>query len=416
MLHGIGDSKSRRNYVRAAMLEFVRTKGPISKSELARLGHLKFPTASDLVDDLMVQGLVGEAGTGPSTGGRPPNLFELRPKARCAVGLNVGTQNLAAVITDLNGTIDRRIEMTSEMSKGPEALSARVKQALGRLLDEIPSSLGEVLGIGLAVPAPISGSTGTLFSPPSYRPWGKLNIGQLVEQEFGFPVLIDNDANAAAIGEHLYGAAQGVRNFFYLIAHRGVGGAAVVEGSLYRGDRGGAGEIGHTVVDLEGPRCGCGRDGCLEAFAGRAAIASRASRALKLAGGGTMNGREPDRLGAEDVIQAGLEGDEIARSVLKETGQYLGLGISNVVNMFDPEFVVVGGSTMRAGRLVLDPAVEVVRRRALPTAAEEVRIVIGKLDEDAGAVGAASLVLRGLFAASLPEREESGLVDGASVG
>lgn len=193
----------------------------------------------------------------------------------------------------------------------------------------------------------------------------------------------------------------------YIIAHRGIGGAVIVDGVLHRGAQGGAGEIGHTVIDLDGPRCGCGGYGCLEAFAGRAAIARRASQALKRAGGGKICGRGPDELITEDVIEAALEGDEVARRVLEETGEYLGIGISNLVNSFDPELVVVGGSTMRAGSLILDPAIKVVRRRALPEMAEGVSIVAGKWGEDAGAVGAASLVLRRMFAVLLSDDEWS---------
>lgn len=196
---------------------------------------------------------------------------------------------------------------------------------------------------------------------------------------------------------------------FYLIAHRGVGGAAIMDGMLYRGTRGGAGEIGHTLIDPEGPRCGCGRYGCLEAFAGRAAIARRASRAMGLAGGRDMNGRDAGEVTAEDVVEAGLAGDGMAKRILEETGEYLGIGISNVVNLFDPEVVVVGGSTTKAGSMVLRSAIEVVRRRALPGMAEGVRIVTGKLEDDAGAVGAAALVLRKLFALSVPDEQKNPL-------
>jgi len=398
-----GDSRSRKSYLGAVVLELVRTRGPISKSELARLGRLKLPVVTEIVEDLIDEGFVREAGIGPSTGGRPPTLLELRPRVRCAVGLNVGTRTLTAVATHLNGDVEERIEVPSDMARGPVALSVRVRDTLEALLDRLSHAQEAVLGVGLALPAPILTSKNNIFSPPSYPAWGESSIGQSIEREFGLPVLLDNDANAAVIGEHLYGAAQGVRNVFYLIAHRGVGGAAIVEGSLYRGARGGAGEIGHTVIDLEGPRCGCGRYGCLEAFAGRAAIARRARRALMLAGGRSMNGRDPDHVEAEDVIEAGLAGDVVAGEVLRETGEYLGFGISNAVNVFDPELIVVGGSTMRAGDLILDPAIEVVRRRALPGVAAEVRIVAGKLGEDAGAVGAAALVLRGVFAAFLPD-------------
>lgn len=339
-------------------------------------------------------------------------MFGLRADARCAIGLNVGTRTLTAVVTDLNASVASRIEAPSEMAKGPETLFARVKETLERLLDGLPEMQGKILGIGLALPAPILDSRGASFSPPSYPGWGELRIGELLEAEFDLPVLLDNDANAAALGEHLYGAGRGARNMFYLIAHRGVGGAAILDGFLHRGTHGGAGEIGHSVVDLEGPRCGCGRYGCLEAFAGRVAIARRAARELKLAGGRKLAGKAPDEITTQDVIAAGLAGDRLARDVLWETGRYLGLGIANAVNLYDPELVVVGGSTLQAGDLILEPATEIARRRAVPGLAEEVRIVQGELEENAGAVGAAALVLRGLFAVSVPHerrRKAAGL-------
>ena len=399
---GIGNAEERRRYNRAATLELIRTRGPVPKSELSRLAGLTFPVVSEITDELIKEGLVGENGLGASTGGRRPVLFGLRADARCSIGLNVGTRTLTAVVTDLNAFVASRIEAPSEMAKGPEMLFARARETLERLLDGLPEMQGKILGIGLALPAPILGSRDVFFSPPSYPGWGELRVGELLEEEFNLPVLLDNDANAAALGEHLYGAGRGVKDMFYLIAHRGVGGAVILDGFLHRGTRGGAGEIGHSVVDLEGPRCGCGRYGCLEAFAGRVAIARRAAKALKLAGGREMVGKAPDEIATQDVIAAGLAGDRLAREVLWETGRYLGLGIANAVNFYDPELVVVGGSTLQAGDLILEPAIETVRRRAVPGMAEKVRIVQGELGEDAGAVGAAALVLRGLFAVSVP--------------
>ncbi len=366
---------------------------------------------SKMTEALIAEGLVREIGTAPSTGGRRPTLLNLIPEARCALGVNVGTRTITAVVTDMHGSIKKRAREPSQMASGPEALIAQVGRVVGEILTELPASLGEVLGIGLAVPAPILGATEVSFSPPSYPGWGELKIAERTEERFGLPVLLDNDANAAAVGEHLYGAGRRVRDMFYLIAHRGVGGAAIVNGLLHRGAHGGAGEIGHTVVDIEGPRCGCGRYGCLEAFAGRAAIARRASRALKLAGGGTMAGLEADEVTAEAVIDAGLSGDQLARRILEETGEYLGLGIVGAINVLDPELIVLGGSSIRAGEIVLEPATRVVRNRALPGLAEHARIVAGELGEDAGAVGAASMILRGLFVVSVGDQEIAGSVE-----
>ena len=414
---GCKEPEDLRRHNRALLLELVRTRGPVSRAELARIARLRMPVVVRTTEELVRDGLIREMGPGPSTGGRRPTLLGLVPEAHCALGLNIGTRTLTAIATDLNASVKERVSVSSEMAGGPEALMDQVREILGDMIRGCPNELGEVLGVGMALPGPIlvsEDSSGVYFSPPSYPGWGELQIGKLVEEEFGLPVLLDNDANAAALGEHLFGAGQGVRDMFYVIAHRGVGGAAITNGVLYRGANGGAGEIGHSPIDFDGPRCGCGRYGCLEAFAGRAAIAQRAARALKLTGGERMAGRDPDELGAEDVIEAGLEGNELARRILKETGEYLGVGISSVVNMFNPELVIMGGSTMRAGELVLEPATRVVEGRALSEMAEHVCIVPGELGEDAGAVGAAALVLRELFALSVPRESEQAAQPGRS--
>ena len=386
-----------RRLNRSVILELVRTRGPISRAELSRAAGLSLPAVMEIVGRLTGEGLVREIGVGPSTGGRRPVLLELAPQAHRAVGLEVGARTLTAVITDLNAEVKLRASLPSEMGSGPEALRGQIGAVLGEVLGGTEAR--DLLGIGLSLPAPLYVSTGMVFSPPSYPGWGKMRVGEFVAEEYGLPVLVDNDANAAALGEHLFGAGRGIRDMFYLAAYRGVGGAAILEGELRRGANGVSGEIGHTLVDLDGPRCGCGSWGCLEAFAGRAAIARRAREALRLAGRDGLNGRDGvEQVSTQDVIEAGLEGDEVAREVLRKTGEYLGLGMANAINMFGPEILVVGGSTMKAGELVLGPAEEVARRRALPGLARSVRFAAGELGDDAGPVGAAALVVRNRFA------------------
>jgi N-acetylglucosamine repressor len=386
-----------RRHNRAVVLELVRARGPISQAEVARAGRLSTPTVVEIVNCLMEEGLVRTAGRGPSTGGRRPVLLELVPDAYCAVGVEAGTRTLTVVVTDLGADIKLRLEAPSRMGEGPEALMEQVHGALAEAFEQIPAGLGPVCGIGMALPSPVLSSDGTPVGLPGYSDWGQLQLGERMAEEYGVPVLIDNDANAAALGEHLFGAGRGVQDMFYVAANWGIGGAAIVNGELYRGAYGGAGEIGHTIIDIEGPRCACGDCGCLEAFAGTVAIARRASRALRLSGRQEMGGAEPDRVRTNDVIEAGLSGDETAAEVLRDTGRYLGMGISNVVRVLDPALVVLGGSIMEAGDLVLSHADEVVQRRALNGATGRVRVVAGKLREDAGAVGAAALALRETF-------------------
>ena len=401
-------ARNVRQYNQALLLELVRTRGPVSRAELARVARLSMPSVMDITGKLVERGLIREMGEGPSTGGRRPTLLELIPEAHRAVGLEIGTQTITAVVTDMAAQVRLRLKAPSRMSEGQEAVVEQVEKTLKEVFGEISDGFGSVLGIGLALPAPIiSSAEEAIFSPPSYPGWGQLRLdlqlGRLMDEEYGVPVLVDNDANAAALGEHLFGAGRGTQDMFYMIMHRGVGGAAIVNGQLYRGTDGGAGEVGHTLIDPNGPRCGCGRFGCLEAFAGRSAIVRRAQEVLKRAGEHQLGGRDVDQIDADDLIEAALEGHPLAEEVLREVGTYLGYGMANVINLFNPSLVVVGGSSMRANGLILGPAVKTVRRRALPEMGERVRVVTGELGEDAGAVGAAALVLRELFMVSVPQ-------------
>lgn len=394
---------SSRRHNKSLILEAILMKEPISRADLGRMTRLSMPAVMSIVSELTEEGLLREVGRGPSSGGRPPVLLELIPKARSAVGLEVGTRTLTAVFTDLKADVKVCLKVPSEMSRGPQALEGQVIEILGQIIKEKPDGLEGPMGIGLAVPAPVL-STDKVFSPPSYPGWGESRLGTVVADTYGLPVLVDNDANAAALGESLFGVARGVRDMLYIIVHRGVGGALLLNGELYRGADGGAGEIGHTLIDLDGPRCGCGRYGCLEAFVGRAALARRAREKLKLIGK-EMTEHDPDSVTAKDVIDAGLRGDEVARALLGETGEYLGIGIANMIHAFNPSLVVLGGSTMRAGDLILDSAIRVLRRRALPGLDEGTRVVPGELGEDAAAVGAAALVLCELF--TMPRRNRT---------
>lgn len=293
------------------------------------------------------------------------------------------------------------------MVEGPEATAGQVGAVLEELLREAPEVAESALGVGVALPAPILASRGHAFYPPSDPEWEGLDVPRLIRRRFDLPVLVDNDANARALGELLFGAGRGASNMLYVIAHWGVGGAIVVDGDLRRGADGGAGEIGHTVIEVDGPRCGCGGYGCVEAFAGRAGIVRRARRALKLAGRDRLAGVEAEELKVRHVVEAAARGDELATRVLEETGRYLGIGVANAINTLNPEVVVLGGSTMEVGEMVTAPLAEVARRRALPGMGDRVRFVRGELGEDAGAVGAAALVLRELFAVSVPAAREA---------
>lgn len=395
-------AKDIRRHNRAMVLELIRTQGPVSRGELARMARLSTMTINEIAGRLQQEGLVRDAGEGPSTGGRPPSLLELDPDARNAIGLEIGPRTITAVVTNLEAEVSLRVEAPSKMFEGPAATTDQVEKVLEEIGSGMQGQVSRSLGVGVALPAPIFASSNDLFTPPSYPEWGTLNVPELITGRLGLEVIVDNDANARALGELLFGAGRGASDMFYVLAHWGIGGAVVLDGDLRRGAGGGSGEIGHTIVEIGGPRCGCGGYGCLEAFAGRAAIVRRARRALMLSGRDRLMGIQVDELKVRHVLKAALEGDELAMRVMEETGEYLGIGIANTLNFLNPEIVVLGGSTMQVGDLVLGAVERVARARALLRAGERVKIVRGELGEDAGAVGAAALVLRELLTVSVP--------------
>jgi predicted NBD/HSP70 family sugar kinase len=228
----------------------------------------------------------------------------------------------------------------------------------------------------------------------------EINVVSLLEERLVLPVWIENDARAMAWGEHSFGAARGVANFAYIRVGVGIGAGLIISGELYGGAHEGAGEIGHMIVDNDGPRCRCGSFGCLETVASATAIAKRAVKRL---GQGQhsrivdMVDGDLDRVIGTTVIEAAEYGDDLARETLAEAGRYLGLAIGNLINLLNPAMVVVGGGTSRAGNLLMQPLREAAMGRALPALKERVQILLTPLGEDSCPLGGAALVIEELF-------------------
>ena len=237
----------------------------------------------------------------------------------------------------------------------------------------------EAVGIGCG--GPLDTTRGILLAPPHLPGWRDVPVTALTEREFERPVVLENDATAAAAGEHRWGAGAGIRNMVYLTLSTGVGGGVVIDGRLYRGSWGNGGELGHVTVDWHGRRCrGCGRRGCLEAYVSGTSIAERAQEA------GVMLAT------AEDVAAAARAGDEGAVAVWDETVEALACGLTSIVNLFEPELLVIGGGVTRSGDQLLAPVREAVRRDAMRPAGDAVDVVLSAFGDRVGVVGAAAIV------------------------
>ena len=280
----------------------------------------------------------------------------------------------------------------SEPERGPDAELPRLFELGRRAVADSGLEWSEVGAVGIGCGGPLDAERGVLISPLHLPGWHDVPVTSTAQEAFGRPAVLENDATAAAAGEHRYGAGTGARNMVYLTISTGVGGGVVADGRLYRGAGNGA-ELGHVTVDWRGRRCrGCGRLGCLEAYVSGTSIAERAREAiLRSRNGSSVLVRVGDPT-AEDVSAAARAGDELAQAIWEETIAALACGLTSIVNVFEPELVVVGGGVSRAGEQLLAPVRSWVRENAIEPARRTVDIVASALGEQVGVVGAAAVV------------------------
>lgn len=287
--------------------------------------------------------------------------------------------------------------LLTEVEKGPDDIIKRLIEAGKRVLKKV--GWDKVDAIGMAVPGPLDRVKKTINTPPNMPGWDNIPIGDIFEEEFSAPSFIDNDANAAALGEAVYGAGKGATVVTYFTVSTGIGGGCVIKGHIFHGAGDNAGEFGHQKLDPFGPPCGCGRRGCLEALASGTAIARRAKELLIYNPQSLLwqiiEGKI-EKVSARYVAQAASQGDALCLRVFQEAGFWLGLGIANIINLFNPKVVILGGGVINAGELILKPTRETAFGKAIPQLASIVEIVPAKLGELPGLYGAGEVALQGL--------------------
>ncbi len=321
---------------------------------------------------------------------RPGN--RLKP----VLAVDLGGTRLAAAIVSAEGKIIYREDSLTLAGEGPRAVIDRLFSVLDRLLRPQGLASSHPVAIGLGIAGIVDVLSGRVVSGPHLPGWHNVPLRDTVAQKYSLPVHLLNDASAAALGEHRYGAGRGAGNLVLLTLGTGIGGGIIIDGRLYQGALGTAGEIGHMSIDAGGEEDVCGNVGCLETFVSGPAIATAARR--RLADGGKSSlleaaAGQPDGVTAEKVGDAARRGDALGRDVIRRAGAYLGIGLVNVVNIFNPEMIIIGGGLAGLGSLLLDPARRVVRERAFSPPARAVRIVPARLGNDAGLIGAAACAL-----------------------
>jgi glucokinase len=311
------------------------------------------------------------------------------------LALDIGGTKLAAGLVDRGGTILARGEVPTRVSEGPQAVIGRLVGLGNQLLASRNATPPAVLGV--CSPGPLDRAAGVVLSPPNMPGWDRVPLVSRLQDAFGLPVVLDNDANAAALAEFRYGAGQDARSMVYFTVSTGIGGGIVLDGKLRHGVGDAAGELGHMTVLPDGPRCPCGNRGCLETLASGTAIA-RAARERLSAEPGPSGLREAPDVTAADVARLAAAGDPLAREVWERAVRFLAQGVATVVTILAPDRVVLGGGVTEAGELLFAPLREEVRRRVGLVPVHRIPIVRAALRRDVGILGAAALCLEELTA------------------
>ncbi|MBM3253215.1 MAG: ROK family protein [Candidatus Omnitrophica bacterium] len=314
------------------------------------------------------------------------------------IGIDVGATNTKIALISKQAFILSRSNFPTKFYQDKIALIKKILNEIHKILKPYKPSAKHIGGIGIGLPGLIDHSKGIVFSLTNIPGWKDVPLKRILERRLNLPVFIDNDVNVICLGEYLYGAGKGSRNVIAVSLGTGIGGGIIINGSLYRGASFSAGEIGHIMINENGPRCGCGRFGCLESYVGNYAIIRTAkeklkkktSKILKELTGGNFKNLTPEYLNL-----AARRGDSLAIEVWEDVGRYLGIGLSAIVNLLNPDRIVICGGVSKAGNLLLKPVLESLKEYSLDVPFRAVGIVFSKLGDDAGVIGASCLVNQG---------------------
>jgi len=309
---------------------------------------------------------------------------------KVVAGIDIGGTNISIAVAETGGEVLSKRKLPTQSSLGPFSALDRMSEALEKMLAEEPSNL-EAIGVGS--PSPIDVRRGLIMSPSNLLEWSEFPIVDLLKDRFGVPVKLENDANAAAVGECIYGAGRGHKDIFYLTVSTGIGGGLIINGELYHGVSTAAGEIGHTIIQPDGIECNCGSRGCLETICSGVHIARRTRERLQNGEASILSAMvsDTDSITARTVVDAVRQGDPLATAIWDETCHFLAIGIANVVTLIAPEIVIVGGGVASAGDLLFVQLRERVPHFVSMVPPDKINIVPAQLGTESGLYGAVAI-------------------------
>lgn len=385
------------------LLKLISRCGPLSRVELAHRTRLAPSYVGAVVREAQNKGFVIERGLAPSSGGRRRVLLEMNPDLAQLVGIDIGTANLRIVVADFVGRILTHQCLPSETGNGKDHLLGLVHGELKRLLSQYPG----IAAIGISHSGVIDQQAGKVLFWPKVSGWNDVPLKKIFEDAYALPTLIEDSVRSMAKAEQLFGLGKDLPQFIFVTVGMGIGSAIFVDGQLYEGADGIAGEFGHTTVDENGNLCTCGNRGCIELYSSASAIVGRVRAELEHGVASTLAnelGGHPDELSVEKIAAAAQAHDRLSERVLAEAGMHLGTALAGIVNLLNPRRIILGGRVPQAAnQLFLNPLLYNLRHRAFPQAQEKLEVVVSRLGEEAAALGAVLTVREMVLAARCRE-------------
>lgn len=385
---------------RRIILNKIRTDGPISRATIAKETKLTPPTVSNLVTELIDAGLVIESEQGESIGGRKPTLLVVKKNSYYTIGLDVGTKVIRAVLVNLVGDL-----VEQKVVSIPIGIS---KEELLKLILQVIKDIAELhtdktmIGIGVGMHGVIDVDKGVgLFAPGLHM--RDIPLKETLEQEFGILVKVDNDVRAMALGEYWYTNGSNSENMVTVNIGRGVGAGIVLNGELFYGNHDLAGEIGHMTIDVDGNVCPCGNRGCWQTLISGPAIGTMAMHQIQAGAYSQLQEMVDDlsEIEGKTVYEAAVKGDPLSIQILEKTGEYIGIGLTNLIHLLNPTKIIIGGGVANAHSFLMPKIRETIEKRALTPQARETPITYSKQGVFGTAKGAAALILQEIFEGDL---------------
>ncbi|MFZ7942551.1 ROK family protein [Neobacillus sp. 19] len=347
-----GDQNLMKQINKAIVFTYIRDKGPVSRAQISKDSGLNKATVSTMVSELITDSFIYEIGEGQSSGGRKPVLLYFNNHAGYSIGIDLGVNYLLGVLTDLSGNIVEEMNILLENIEYDYVLN-ELFIMIESLIDKAPKSPYGIVGIGIGVPGMVNKDESILLAPN--LKWKHVSIKELVITKFNIPTKIENEANAGAYGEQLYGAGKSISNLIYLSIGIGIGGGIIINNKLYTGSSGISGEMGHFSIEANGKKCPCGNYGCWELYASECALLKETELVKAL--------NESQDMTIDTLISNARNGNRKVLQVLNNIGEYIGFGLTNIINTFNPEMIVIGNRMARFENWLTNPIDRVLTER-----------------------------------------------------